>query len=404
MKDTPNNSRQSATRAFIAILLSVVLGFFLADAGVSLLDDTLILGLGVHALGVIREATSALLVLMSILVYLLSGVTPMIPKRFVLPLVLFTPVVQLAVIPLLIFDYDRLQHIAWVISLCQVLLGLGVLFWVQGTLRFRWPVFRPEQLGNKTFGWRHLSGFVLVNVLVLLPGVLLYLAVCTSLAVDHFSGGFLALRWDGLAVRAKTFVRDDNKTIRLVPMMHIGEAGFYRQISKSLPTNSVILLEGVTDNKNLIKHKLRYQRTARSLGLAEQQEKFVPTQGRLRDADVDVEQFSERSIDFIDQVGLVHSQGWSLESLQKLIQYSDDPRILDQLVDDLLTKRNAHLLKQIEAELPGSDVIVVPWGAAHMPGIAEGIQKRGFHLSASQEYQTVHFRAVWNHLFAAKKK
>jgi hypothetical protein len=405
MNDTlENNGRPPAIKTAIAILLSVTLGLFLAEAGVSLVDAMLILGLGVHALGAIQGMLFVLLLLMSLLVYLLSGITPLIPKRFFLPIVLFIPVVQLAVIPFLIFHFDRVQPVAWIISLCKVLLGLSILFWVQGTFRFRWPVVRQEQLGGKAFSWLNLAGFVVVNVFVLLPGVLLYLSVCASLAVDHFSGGFLALRPDGLAVRAKTYVRDDHKTVRLIPMMHIGEAEFYDQISKSLPTNSVVLLEGVTDSKNLIKTKLSYKRAAQSMGLVEQQQEFAPQQGRLRQADVDVQQFSKRTIAFVNLVSLIHSEGWRVEHLVKLIQESEEPLFIEQLMADLLTLRNANLLKAIEAELPDSEVIVVPWGAAHMRGIAEGIQKSGFHLADTQEHMIFHFRSVWNRRFHRNKK
>ena len=72
-------------------------------------------------------------------------------------------------------------------------------------------------------------------------------------------------------------------------------------------------------------------------------------------------------------------------------------------IEDFLTKRNANLLKEIEAELPGSEVIVVPWGAAHMRGIAEGIQKTGFHLVDTEEHLIFHFRSVWHRLFHVNK-
>ena len=49
-------------------------------------------------------------------------------------------------------------------------------------------------------------------------------------------------------------------------------------------------------------------------------------------------------------------------------------------------------------------MIVVPWGAIHMRGIAEEIQKSGFHLADTQEHQIVHFRPVWNRMFHTKKK
>jgi hypothetical protein len=366
MNGTQNIPRQSAGRELVTVLLNAVLGCFLADAAISLLDDTLLWGFHVHALGAIRGVVFVFLVIMSLLVYLLAGALPMIPKRFFLPVVLITPLAPIAVTPLLIFHYDWMLQIDWSVSLCQLLIGLGMVFWIQGIVRFQWPVFRQEQLGLRPFGWRHLCGFVAANVFLLLPGVLLCLAVYASLAVDQFSGGFLALRWEGLTMRAKTFVRDDHKSIRLIPMMHIGEEDFYSQVSKSFPSNSVIMMEGVTDNKNLLQHKLSYHRMAESLGLAEQQEKFDPPLGRVRPADVDVGDFSEQSIAFIELVSRIHSQGWKAEDLMKLSQQSEDPLFAGQLMDDLLTKRNANLVKQIEAELPGSDVIIVPWGAAHM--------------------------------------
>ena len=399
MNDTPSNSRPPAIRTAIAILLSVTLGLFLGEAGVSLLDDTLILIFGLHALGAIQGMIFVLLLLVLLLVYALSGITPLIPKRFFLPLVLCIPLVQLAVIPFLIFHFDQVQALAWFISLGQFLLGLGILFWVQGTFRCRWPVVRPGQLGDQIFSWPNLTGFVLVNVFVLLPGVLVYLGVCVSLAVDHFSGGFLALRSDGLAIRAKTYVRDDHKTVKLIPMMHIGETAFYDQITESISTNSVILLEGVTDNEKLLTPQLSYTRAAQSLGLVEQREEFAPPQARSRRADVDVARFSERTIAFLNLTMRIHAEGWRAENFRRLIQESQGPVFLEELVDDLLTKRNANLLKEIEAQLPGSEVIVVPWGAAHMRGVAEGIEKTGFHVADTQEFMIFHFRSVWNRLF-----
>jgi hypothetical protein len=403
-KQSLNNSRQTVTRAFIAFLLNLALTLFLVEAGISLLDDALILGFGVSVLGFVRGLLFVLLLVTSILIYLLCGVTPMIPKRFIIPVVLFTPVAQMAAIPFLIYHFDRVQQMTLLLSVCQVLFGVSILFWVHGKFAFRWPVIRQEQLGRKAFTWLNLSGFVLANIFVLLPSVLFYLFFCASLAVDHFSGNFLALRSDGLAIRAKTYVRDDQKTVRLVPMMHIGEAAFYDQLSKSFTTNSVILLEGVTDKKNLIKRKLTYKRAARSLGLVEQQEDFEPQQGRLRHADVDVEQFSERTIAILNLVSLIHGEESKLEHLLKLIHECEDPLASEQLWDDLLTKRNANLLKQIEDELPVSDMIVVPWGAAHMRGIAGEIQKKGFRLADTREHQIVHFRSIREGLFHTKKE
>jgi hypothetical protein len=399
----PDNDRESKARASIAKLLSVLLCLFLAEAGLSLLDDTLSLAFDVHALELFRGLVFVLFTLLSLLVYLLLGLMPLIPKRWVLPVLFFNPLVLLGSIPVLIYHYQHLELIFWLISFGEVLFSLGMVFGIQGAPRLRWPLFRPEQLGRGFFGGWHLFGFVAANAFVLVPGVLLYLMVCASLAVGHFTEGFLALRWNGLAARAKTYVRDDHKIIELIPMMHIGETSFYQQISETFPSNSVILMEGVTDNQNRLKNQLRYQQAASSLGLKEQQEEFVPAHGRPRDADLDTEQFSETTIKLLDEVALIYTQGWNLTNIQVLARFSNDPRILDQLVNDILFKRNAKVLQEIKAELRGPDVIVVPWGAFHMPGIVHGVEESGFHLSATREFQIVHFRSLWNHLLRRRQ-
>lgn len=231
--------------------------------------------------------------------------------------------------------------------------------------------------------------------MVVLPGLMLYLALCASLAVDHFSGSFLALQRDGLVVRARKYGRADGKAIYLIPMMHIAEKEFYRQVSASMPTNSIVLLEGVTDRRDLLQHKLSYQRMATSLGLAEQRETFAPGGRQARHADVDIEQFSKETLDFLNIASLIHAKGLTLETLRDLFGKSQSPELMDRLWEDLLVKRNEHLLKEVQTELGSSDCVVVPWGAAHMPGLAREIQKAGFHLFESKQYQVFKFRTLW---------
>ena len=122
--------------------------------------------------------------------------------------------------------------------------------------------------------------FVLVNVFVLLPAVMVYVFLCAALAVDHFSEGFMALRPNGFSVQVRKYVRNDGKTIELFPMAHVADARFYQKVSQTFPTNSIILMEGVTDQKHLLTNEVNYARMAKALGLAEQQEEFEPTHGR----------------------------------------------------------------------------------------------------------------------------
>jgi hypothetical protein len=383
-------------RQFFAILLSLCLGLFLAEGVVSLADDSLILFFNSHVLAILRGILFLLAMLMAIVIYGLMGLTPMIPKRLFLPVTLFHPVAGLLVIPLMIYFFGRVQQIVWVISLCQVLVGLIVLYWVRGGFKWGWPLVAESWLGGRGFSWRNLCGFLLVNALLALPAVIVYLVVCAALAVDHFSEGFLALRPGGLTVEVRKYVRKDGKTIQLFPMSHIGEPEFYRKLSQSFPSNSIILMEGVTDNRNLLTNKITYTRMATSLGLAEQHEEFKPSQGEVVPADVDVEVFGANTIDFLNLIMLIHSKGMNSDVVMRLMQYSPPPHFEVQLFDDLLRKRNRHLLEEIESRLSQSEHLIVPWGVAHMPEIAKAIQKSGFRLNETQEYVAIRFGSGGN--------
>src|SRR3990172_2817189 len=65
--------RSSRVRQLLAILLSLCLGLFLADAVVSLVDDSLILFFNLHLLTVIRGLVFLLAVFMAIVIYVLMG-------------------------------------------------------------------------------------------------------------------------------------------------------------------------------------------------------------------------------------------------------------------------------------------------------------------------------------------
>jgi hypothetical protein len=381
-----------AVRQIFAMLLSFFLGLFLADAVVSLADDSLILWFGVHVLTVVRGLVSFFALMMALVIYGLMGITPMVPKRLFLPVALFNPVGALFSIPLAIYFYGRLEQVGWAISFCQLLVGASILCWVLGGIKLRWPLVRQSQLGSRGFSWLNLSGFLLVNAFILLPAVVVYLVVCAALAVDHFSEGFLALRPSGLAVQVRRYVRNDGKTVQLVPMAHVGEADFYRKLSQSFPTNSLVLMEGVTDENNLLTNKITYKRMASTLGLAEQHEEFNPVRVQMVMADVDIKEFTPETIGFLNLAMLLHAKGLTAETLLTMLRFPPPPHSEERLWDDLIHKRNHHLLDQLQAHLADSEQIIVPWGVAHMPGIAKGIQASGFRLDATQEYTVVRFR------------
>jgi hypothetical protein len=389
---TLESSRQpAAARNLVAQLLSLCLALFLGDAVVSLADATLTLFFNIQLLSWLRGLVFFFAMLMALVIYVLMGLTPMVPKRWFLPVTLFNPIGGLVLIPFTIYGYDWIPQVDWGMSLCQVILALGVLHWARGGMTIRWPLVEASQLGPRAFSWQNLFLFVGANVLLVPPAVAVYLGVCAAVAVNHFTEGFMALRPGGLTVQARKYVRNDGQTIELFPMSHVADAAFYQRVSASFPTNSVILMEGVTDDKNLLTNRISYKRMATSLGLAEQHEKFAPSRGRMVRADVDVDQFAPSTIGVLNLAMLVHTQGVNLKTLLALVQSPEPPDIQAQLLNDLITKRNHHLLEEIHGWLSQSANIVVPWGALHMPGIARELQKDGFHLAGTEEFVVIHF-------------
>jgi hypothetical protein len=130
---------------------------------------------------------------------------------------------------------------------------------------------------------------------------------------------------------------------------------------------------------------------AATLGLSEQQKEFRPSEETVERADVDVKEFTPNTIGFLNLVMRIHSQGLNAGALMELMTLSPPPGFEKELFDDLLHKRNRHLLNEMKARLPDTESIVVPWGAAHMPEIAKEIQKDGFQLADAREYTVIRF-------------
>ncbi len=385
------SAKSRAGRQFLAFLLSLCLALFVVDGLASFIDETLRLAFRIEALSILCTLLSLFTFLICLLVYALMAFTRAIPKKWFVPVILFSPVAALLSLPILIYAPHSAHKVGWLIALLQVGLGLGIFWRVQTGKLFRWPLISEPQLPALGFTWTNLLGFVLTNLLLLLPGVLVYLGFCASLAANHLSEGFVRLRPRGLSVQARTYANDVGSTVRLVPMAHIGDRDFYQKVSQSFPTNSLVLMEGVTDEHHLLTNKITYQRFAKSLGLAEQQQEFRPVQAEIVRADVDVQDFSATTIALLNVAMLIHSKGFTSETIQVLSQFSPPPGYDEQLWKDILHDRNHHLLDEIKSHQDQSRPLIVPWGAAHMPELARELQKSGFHLQESKEYQVIRF-------------
>jgi hypothetical protein len=383
----PANSLRKA----VAVLMSLYLGLVVLGFLVSGLDDSCSWFLGFHVLDIPSAILTCLTIPATIIIYGLMGLTPMVPKRVALPLVCLIVLPLLAAIPTTIYCFDRALQVDWFFSWVMVVACLCILRWLQGGWKFRWPLVPEKYLGSRAFSWWNLAAFVLLNLFLVLPAMAVYLGGCADLALNHFTDGFAKLRPRGVILQARKYVRDDGRTIVLIPMSHIAESDFYRSVAQSVSSNSVVLLEGVKDSENLLTNKLSYRRAARTLHLAEQHDAFDLTRGELVWADVDVKEMSTNTIAVLNLAALVHSQGLNARTLALLLQFAPSPELQQQLLDDVLFKRNAHVLQVLRERLPQANDFIIPWGAAHMAGLAREIQKSGFRLAGTRDFVSIRF-------------
>lgn len=376
-------------RSILAPFLSIVLVLFVGSAVISFLSDSLFFFFHRQDLAAIDALALLLILVMGFVTYGLMALFPGIPKRFFLPVSLFIPVAGITLLPLFVYFSKQAPLIVLGAALGQFLLGLFIVHRMQGGWKFCWPLFPQRLLADRKFSFGNLTSFVLAGVFLLLPALVFFGAWSAQLAVDHFTAGFVALRPSGLIMQVRKYVRDDGKKIMLVPMSHIGEPKFYRDLAASFPADSVVLMEGVTDNQKVAPAPLDYSRAAASVGAVEQKKAFRP-QGEIVAADVDMSSFSPATLDLLKVAILVHSKGVTAETLPFLMKPTP-PDLQEQLVGDLLTKRNQHLLGVLRERLPKSDQIIVPWGAAHMPEISREILKLGFRQVETQEYVAIRF-------------
>jgi hypothetical protein len=384
----PNDPARPAVSG-LATCLGVILALFLANAAVSFLDDSLLLFAGRQDLTVIRAIFLLLMLPLGLVAYLMMAVAPGIPKRVFLAVALYIPVSYVGVLPLFVYFHQHAAWIGWGVSLAQVLLGWWLVRWLNGRRGFRWPLVPDFRLRERRFSWLHFAGMLLAGLLVLLPALLFHTALSAKLAVGHFTAGFVELRTSGVVMNVREYTREDGRKITLVPMSHVGEKDFYQNLSESFPADSVVLMEGVSDNKKVVQAASNYSKMAESIGVAEQQQVFRP-KGQLVAADLDMSDFSPETLDMLKTAMLIHSKGVTAETMPILMKPTP-PGLEKILMEDILTKRNRHLLKVLHEHLPESQHIIIPWGAAHMPEIAREIEKSGFRVTATRDYTAIRF-------------
>jgi hypothetical protein len=401
------------------IFANLFLILFLADGGVSLVDELVSLLAPVTLLSGVRNCLTDTVMIAAVPLYFCLGIDRRLPKRLFLPLIIFVVWCPLStwLFPALagIRSYGVLMSAGQVI-LCMLLVS-----------RFRAPgeqiQLLPKALFDAPFfSLKNTLIFGTANLLVVPLVLLLFVMYAANAFMEDYTSGFVRLAPDGLRMVERVY-RRDNRTIRLAAMIHMGEQEYYDELARSVvPGRTIVLAEGVTDDDNLLQNRFDYGKLAGFLGLASQDkmlfrgkliepyefeklrprsrgtgERNRPEPDILR-ADVDVNSFRLPTIRLLDELGKHLKDGPSpvkgLLSFNAWAEENITPEMNDVILDDILYRRNREVIRQLGKALDRYDTIVIPWGALHMAEIEEEVLGRGFELQQERERVSVDFKKM----------
>lgn len=239
--------------------------------------------------------------------------------------------------------------------------------------------------------WRVPLSFLLSALLLTIYG-----AYCLVAAAHHFTGNFVRFDREGVhtQVRIYTF---ENKRAYLVGMVHIGPDEYFRAALRALPAGPAFaLMEGVSDHQGLLQGKTaHYDVLAETLGFATQSGFHSELMARYENeiADVDVSAFKESSQRILLEALGAKSDS---QSLSRNFEASYSSQEFRDFWHDLIERRNLRALEVFDAKLPNHEVFVLPWGAAHMPGLVAGLAQRGFIEVGAERLTLITWRELLN--------
>lgn len=337
-----------------------------------------------------------------------------------MPMILLVVWAAFGCFPLLIYFNHRTVLVS--VSIVQLGVSAFVFFQVKRIAGDSW-FLKPEYFARPVFKLKNTVWFAAANIALLPVVFFLLLIFSVHLYLDNKTGGFMQVGSDGIYLQEKTYSRD-GKTIRLVAMMHIGSKEYYEEMSRFLSGGkAIVLAEGVTDKTGILKNSLSYANFADFIGLDTQENmvisgklieyedltaieedsvEFENEPGIIR-ADIDSLDLSKDAIEFIENVSILFNNSDSIaDGFGKYLSwYSENmtPEREEVILKEIVDKRNAVLLDYLDQALLRFDIIVIPWGAMHMPGLEQAILEKDFTVGERTSRLAVGF----DRLFGANR-
>jgi hypothetical protein len=356
---------------------------FATDAVTTAINHLALNALSIDVFSGFSVLVSVCLWLVSILAYLGLGVFARIPVRTFLPATVFPSFVFLVTSVTSPFGPSTMS-----LAVCLVF-QLLVLAWTLKCIREKsssggW-LLESDSLQGRWFSLKRTLVFILVNTLVIPPAAVGFGVYSVASHIESASKGYVSIRSDGIYSTEKSFVKDGVE-LKLLGMAHVGDARFYDNIKESMAGKPVLMLmEGVSDDADLLETPPDYGFIAENLGVTDQREKFspehIPETVKIIRADVDVASFSASTIEALNLAGKLYTKdGFSLATFVEMQTVFSRPGVSQAFVGDLLTKRNSRLLEVLQQNLDEYERIVLPWGAMHLPEIEAWVIANGFVL------------------------
>lgn len=393
---------------------NLFLFFFLTDGLLSTIDDLLGLAFGIEGLSPLRTLNALATLFLAVALFFSLGIDRRLPKRIFLPLCLFLLWSTTGCWPLV--GMLTTKHLLLLASLLQLLLGVLTLIYL------RWRSGTSIQLTNEDFNGPPFSlgntlGYFALTLLAL-PLLLGYTALATiSQQVDAQTAGFMRISPVGLYMKERIYQQQDKK-VRLTGMIHIGESSYFHDLAESLEgARTIVLAEGVSDKQGLLTSRFDYGDIGNLLGLTTQDEmEFAAHKVSLEElddeaadtssqddihiavADIDLSSFTPLTVEFLNVLGRLISAEGSFQ--QNYAAYNDwldkhmSPELYDTIMGDILDKRNAALIGNLDTALQHYDTVVIPWGAMHMPALESELLAQGFHQIGERERLSLEFATL----------
>jgi hypothetical protein len=417
---------RSSFLVFMTVLANVFLFAFALDASLSVADDLLLLLAQDSTLSAARNTIAGYVLIASVLMLLILLFVPHLPRRVFLVPALFTIWASIGAPPL---SMSHNKETSLVLALIQLALAIFAFIIVRRRMDGElW--LSTDRLPHKRFLILRSIAAVFSLLIFGFIALLGLNVVGIALELEKQSGGYVDFTWTGVDLQEKIMKKDD-KTVHLVGMMHIGEPEAYIAIFSGFPKDSLVLAEGVTDRESKLGEEFSYSGAAEAIGLAQQpmletalgvegdygdeDETESAEDGAKNDAsdpakqtppkprthpdivyrDVDVSEFNDVTIQVLKIIAKLYaseSPNEAMKQFGELMEFGEDQ--MATVMDDIVTKRNARVLSEFDKRIGGYRTVVLPWGAMHMPGIEEELQKRGFTVTSERRIPIVRYNAI----------